>query len=131
MGTIALKATAGGSVQLKADDALTTDEVIVVQDPIGVNQTWQDVTASRVDGVLYTNTTGRPIQVSWSGTGDINGYSTIVIDTTITLFGSQIYANTAFSVLSGIIIPNGSTYKINYTAGINSAVPWSELREVV
>lgn len=28
---------------------------------IGVNQTWQDVTASRTIGVTYTNTTGKPI----------------------------------------------------------------------
>ena len=31
---------------------------------IGVGQTWQDVTASRAAGVTYTNSTGKPIQIS-------------------------------------------------------------------
>ena len=33
---------------------------------IGVGQTWQDVTASRVAGITYTNSTGKPISVSIS-----------------------------------------------------------------
>ena len=29
--------------------------------PIGVGQTWQNVTSSRAIGTIYTNSTGRPI----------------------------------------------------------------------
>ena len=34
---------------------------------IGYGQTWQNVTASRVAGTNYTNTTGRPITVAVNG----------------------------------------------------------------
>ena len=46
-------------------EALTAAQGKVLNDQtFGVGQTWQDVTASRALGTTYTNSTGKPIQVS-------------------------------------------------------------------
>lgn len=39
-----------------------------VSSSFGIGQTWQNMTASRVVGTTYTNTSGRPIMVSVQGT---------------------------------------------------------------
>ena len=84
---------------------------------IGVNQTWQNLTASRAAETIYTNTTGKPIQVAISYNGN-NAYFDIG--------GVEIYMPdyTAFG-FAFFIIPNGTTYRIRNQIGINS---WSELR---
>ena len=54
------------------NQALTAAQGKVLKDSLdttitssfGIGQTWQNMTASRVAGTTYTNTTGRPIQVS-------------------------------------------------------------------
>ena len=85
---------------------------------IGVNQTWQDVTASRSAGVTYANTTGKPIVV-WcrlaTGSTDLFYVGSVVAGVG--------YANTATQITS--IVPNGSTY--SWSSGAN-IVTWSELR---
>ena len=84
---------------------------------LGVDQTWQDMTSSRSIGVVYTNTTGKPIQLlldfvrpsaSWSVNVRING---------VTINGAGGYCP---------VIPNNSTYQV-ITTGISS-VNWRELR---
>lgn len=84
---------------------------------LGVDQTWQDMTSSRSIGVVYTNTTGKPIQLlldfvrpsaSWSVNVRING---------VTISGAGGYCP---------VIPNNSTYQV-ITTGISS-VNWRELR---
>ena len=84
---------------------------------IGVNQTWQNLTASRAAETIYTNTTGKPIQVAISYNGN-NAYFDIG--------GVEIYMPdyNAFG-FAFFIIPNGTTYRIRNQIGINS---WSELR---
>lgn len=81
---------------------------------IGVNQTWQDLTASRASGVTYTNSTGKPIylRIGSSQAGNI------IIDGITT--GST---SSSASSTTSALIPNGSTYLRN---GIFSN--WSELR---
>ena len=86
---------------------------------IGVGQTWQNVIASRVQNVNYTNTTGKPIMVFItiaSGATDANAVQVdgISVGVESSAAGSQ---NT-------FIVPNGSVYIVN-----NAAVAiWSELR---
>lgn len=84
---------------------------------IGVNQTWQNLTASRAAETIYTNTTGKPIQVAINYNGN-NAYFDIG--------GVEIYMPDwdAFGFVF-FIIPNGTTYRIRNQVGINS---WSELR---
>lgn len=45
-----------------------TDTKLNTSLAFGVGQTWQNMTASRVVGTTYTNTSGRPIMVSVQGT---------------------------------------------------------------
>ena len=79
---------------------------------LGVGQTWQDVTASRASGTTYTNTTGKPIMVSfWLQSSSSSTIS-------ITVNGNTSYS-TASANGSGLnsftIVPNGSTYSITFS----------------
>ena len=86
---------------------------------LGVGQTWKDMAASRSLGTVYTNTTGKPIQVvvtcaaSNALTFSIGG--AVVAQAT---YGSSSPANSV-----SLIIPNGVTYSV---AG--SISKWWELR---
>ena len=81
---------------------------------IGDGQTWQNVTASRVSGTVYTNTTGRPIMVQLSFT--TGGVYTVVDGVNLTVSAYH----------SAFIVPAGSTYKITYGSAPNLC--WTELR---
>lgn len=95
------------------------------QKPLGDGQTWQNVTASRVAGTTYTNTTGRAIFVrlvfvsSWPGSRtlyvDGAAVDTQRIDSAIT---------SAMALLA--IIPAGSTYSL--IGGSTGISMWMELR---
>lgn len=87
---------------------------------LGVGQTQQDVTGSRVSGTTYTNSTGKPIHVFINGYFSGGGPFTFEINTVVQ--GSYTYvANGYFSF--SFIIPNGATYKATCTF-----TKWSELR---
>lgn len=101
-----------------------------ISESIGVNQTWQDVSASRALETVYTNTTGKPIMlsvtitVSSSDTG-----AAIIIGSSI--LASRAYGNAvgAYIPMDGIVVPNGSTYKLSkLNAGNPAIMTWSELR---
>ncbi|MCO7614518.1 phage tail protein [Pseudomonas chlororaphis] len=81
---------------------------------LGDGQAWQNVTASRVSGTVYTNTTGRPIMVQLSFT--TGGVYTVVDGVNLTVSAYH----------SAFIVPAGSTYKITY--GSPSNLSWVELR---
>ncbi len=96
---------------------------------IGVGQTWQDVTASRVLGTTYTNSTGKPISievyslmavanVAWGV--HVNGN---FIGGQRTDVWSSNSRNTVFA-----IVPNNSTYSIVASVGSVTIDKWSELR---
>lgn len=88
---------------------------------IGVNQTWQDVTGSRVSGTTYTNSTGKPITVIINFLNGTNTTSFIINGTTVATQAASVYRITPFVA----IIPNGSSYAISGSA---SSITWSELR---
>jgi len=110
---------AGTSVWLLCDGT----NVEILSQEIGVNQTWQDVSGSRSASVVYTNTTGKPIQVNiWtdaisSATADIavDGATRAFSD-----FGSGVIGNS----FATVIVPNNSTYE--YTG--STILEWHELR---
>ncbi|MEN5094518.1 phage tail protein [Pseudomonas protegens] len=83
---------------------------------LGDGQTWQNVTANRVSGTVYTNTTGRPIQVHVA----------------ISSNSSSIYAKVGAIDLSfsayhaAFVVPAGATYTVTLVSPINLC--WSELR---
>lgn len=95
---------------------------------IGVGQSWINVTGSRAFNTTYTNTTGKPIQVSISITIDVgSGGSTTTFQvggTTIcSLQGDVVHQGPSLSA----IIPAGQTYRLN--RGVNAGISvWAELR---
>ena len=93
---------------------------------IGVEQTWQNVTASRVLGTTYTNSTGKPIMVACRLQGTV---ATSLI--TLTIGGVDAVNSTSSAPYAPIncvvgIVPNNTTYSI---ASANQIFPiWTELR---
>ena len=91
---------------------------------IGVNQTWQNLTASRAINTTYTNSTGKPIVISVRGTVAGGGMGvTITVDGSVVLLGSYSASAGAGSGMPGLmVVPVGSTYKADV------ATFWWELR---
>jgi hypothetical protein len=90
--------------------------------PIGVGQTWQSV--SRALNTTYTNSTGKPIQVSATINQPSGSGFAFIIDG-VNVAGDSSLAGS--SAIYGLIVPNGSTYRISATGGANIDV-WAELR---
>lgn len=113
------------------DLAVSSTKLADAAKPIGVSQTWQDVTASRSVGVTYTNTTGRSIVVAYSrdGSGATYTYIYLYIDGSLCVQNS-IYAPGGYSKPLGVIgvIPNGSTYRFDMSTDGGSGDTFRELR---
>ena len=94
---------------------------------IGVGQTWQDVTASRSNNTVYTNSTGRPIMVN------VSAYAPAVANVEVWLYvNGMLVARDASFEASGVlgafvtaIVPDGATYNITNLVG---TLTWVELR---
>lgn len=91
---------------------------------IGVGQTWQDLTASRILGTTYTNSTGKPIEVSaYSNVANVSKQIDMIINGVIV----NTHSITGTAVVWGsMIVPPGATYKISMNG--DSIYKWSELR---
>ncbi|MBT0886291.1 MULTISPECIES: phage tail protein [Acinetobacter] len=87
---------------------------------LGYDQAWQNVKSSRNSGVVYTNTTGKPIQLFICANFDATGK--IEIDG----ISLPIYDQEAYGFIF-VVIPAGSTYKVTV---VNTALlqTWAELR---
>jgi hypothetical protein len=90
---------------------------------LGIGQTWTNVTGSRSLSTTYTNSTGLPIFVAFTGVY-VDGYtSTFLIDGMVVS-----REQTSFSFDTArffMIVPNGSTYQITSTKAMDT---WWELR---
>ena len=98
---------------------------------VGVGQTWQDVTASRVLGTTYTNSTGKPIQIAVTVQASALGNQVTVainINSVLIAYTASGYVTSGFKNSSPIIIPNGATYSITNVDVTSSIIKWSELR---
>ena len=94
---------------------------------LGVEQTWQDLTASRASGVNYTNSTGRPIFVQITGRNAAAQGRAYVDSVPVGGF-TQSSSGTVLSTVS-FVVPNGSTYNISSTVAVTGGDPmWAELR---
>ena len=91
---------------------------------LGAGQTWQNMSGSRSPGVVYTNTTGRPIMVNitFNPTGSTASVSVagVQVGATTTVSGYSNYQTISF------IVPNGNSYQSSNIAG--SINYWAELR---
>ena len=96
---------------------------------IGVEQTWQDVTASRALGATYTNSTGKPLFLGIEGTLGVGNYD-VSVSVNINGYTQRIAVNSSPSgttnVAGTILIPAGATYSVSMT--VASLSKWSELR---
>ena len=95
-------------------------------DSIGVAQTWQDMSGSRVVGTSYQNTTGRPIMVSICtySTARTNFQVSTNNSTWISVGALAGYGNLGDEKSSQVIVPDDHYYKA--TGG--SLRIWAELR---
>lgn len=95
----------------------------------GVNQTWQDVSASRTEGTSYQNTTGVPIQVAVSvfGDGDSTAEWFQASSDNSTWIGLAEGVDNAGKSHSSAVIPNNWYYRI-VSSSSWSVRGWSELR---
>lgn len=105
---------------------ITPDKSASESKPLGVDQTWQDLTASRVKDVVYTNTEGRPIFVSVTVTTGPSNNAQMFVDS-IEVASSYI-PNTSGRHPLIAIVPPGSTYKLATQAGTITVSTWAELR---
>jgi len=114
-----------------ATATLSTDST----NALGYNQTWQNVTGSRVLGTTYTNSTGKPIMLAVTGSSSTAGGGAMDIFINGTFVGRQ-GVNYASSLSSkdfiAIVIPNGATYMCqnsNESVSYNiTLAAWWELR---
>ena len=97
-----------------------------VPDPIGVNQTWQNMAGSRSVGTSYQNTTGRPIMVSICTNAVSRANFQVSTDnsTWITVGALAGYGNIGDEKSSQVIVPDNHYYRA--TGG--SLQIWAELR---
>lgn len=89
-----------------------------------MGQTYQNVTAGRVAGTTYYNTSGKPIFLSvFTGQTTGEGLQLIINGAIVADFNFN--ATTALSTVQGIIPPS-SSYSVNVVTGAIAA--WYELR---
>jgi hypothetical protein len=125
-GTSALQAVApstSGNVLTSNGTTWTS----AVNQAIGVDQTWQNVSGSRVSGTTYTNSTGKPIMIAVSGIS--SGASAVIIgfvNGVDIIAGGTSTGGSAYVAGFSLIIPNGATYAVTF--GNCSPAYWSELR---
>jgi hypothetical protein len=91
---------------------------------IGVGQTWQDVTGSRIAGTTYTNSTGKPIVFFISTINSTSNTLTLIVSgVTVAIQYTTSAGNNTANLQA--IVPNGATYSATSAKSIAS---WVELR---
>ncbi|WP_313395658.1 hypothetical protein [Pseudomonas sp.] len=94
---------------------------------IGVGQTWKNMTGSRALGTTYTNTTGKPIQISvFGGAASAAGVG-YEVASGASMIGQYSTAAGQFLSSPTVIIPAGATYTVNVVNGTAPVLYWREL----
>lgn len=86
-------------------------------DSIGIGQTWQDITASRALGTLYTNISGKPeyFRLKVGNNAGVNNILTITIaGVSTTVIGNGSYQP---NMVEYFIVKNGDSYSASTSAG--------------
>jgi hypothetical protein len=114
-------ASYGTAGQVLVSGGVAANTLWASSQSIGIGQTWQDVTGSRVSGTSYQNTTGRPIMVYIMHTNASLTYCQVSTNnsTWIAVGNSQ-----AANAPNQFIVPDQNYYRI--AAGTFGQ--WSELR---
>ena len=93
---------------------------------LGVGQTWQDVTASRIENTVYYNSTGKSIFVSILCHTTLGSGPTLQVNTGTGYVSSGTSAGAFDTVYT--VVPNGAYYKLISNGGTSTAMTWTELR---
>lgn len=96
--------------------------------PLGVGQTWQDVTGIRAQNTTYSNTTGRPILVNISATVINTASWRLVVGGVVVGTQNGTGASSNAPHFISAVVPPGASYSMNYTVGSGTVAAWSELR---
>ena len=111
-----------------ATQALTAAQGKALNDQaFGIGQTYSDVTASRVSGTTYTNSSTRPIMLSIAvrDSGGA-GAATLYVNSSIAIRLDDLAGGAAGYVQIVAVVPSGQTYKLDATG--NLITFWGELR---
>lgn len=140
MASLTLAGDTSGQITLAAPAVSGTNTITLpavtgtaalTSDVIGVGQTWQNLTGSRVVGTTYTNTTGKAIQllVAIYYAADSNQRTGSFIVAGIIVCSYQVQSNVTgqMNYPTSIIVPAGATYQFT-TPGFISILSWAELR---
>lgn len=96
---------------------------------LGDSQSWQDVKENRANGVVYTNTTGQPIQVAVTVSGattTASGNASFYVDG-VRIFSSSSTAH-SWDMNAVAVVPAGATYKAQWAGTGVILRDWVELR---
>jgi hypothetical protein len=93
--------------------------------PLGVGQTWQNVSASRSFGVTYTNSTGRPILVFCNA---VSSGAAFISESPNGFTGSMAPAVGFPTIFISVLVPAGQTYNLSNQGVVFGPSLWMELR---
>ena len=111
-----------------ATQALTAAQGKALNDQaFGIGQTYSDVTASRVSGTTYTNSSTRLIMLSIAvrDSGGA-GAATLYVNSSIAIRLDDLAGGSSGYVQIVAVVPSGQTYKLDATG--NLITFWGELR---
>ena len=98
-----------------------------VSSSLGVGQTWQDVTAFRVSGTTYTNSSTRSIMLSIAVRDNTSAVGvTLYVNSSIAIRLDDLAPWYAGCIQIVAVVPSGQTYKLDTTG--NHITFWGELR---
>jgi len=119
---------ANGTADVGTSKKYARQDNVHAEGGIGIGQTWQNVTVSRSLGVTYTNATNKPIMLAVTTISNGGGVFATSISINSVVIATQIdyAANAGYQELTTIIVPSGSTYKIDSSAA--TIQTWFELR---
>ena len=131
--------SANGDVTLAPEDGTGSVGVVIPRgniasmaysdgNSIGVGQTWVDEAANRTYGVTYTNSTGKPIEVSVASIviGTSASATAVVDGMSISNVGNNA-GTTQINVGFSFIVPNNSTYSVGIYQSV-TLIFWKELK---
>ena len=123
-GIVKLKNSITGNLSDTAVSEKAAKEYMDKNASIGIGQTWQDVTAQRQYGVVYTNTTGRPIMVYIKTVGGSGVIVSLEVNGIVVATGGYASGNGEDGI--NTIVPPNATYKL--TGNDTGFGEWAELR---
>lgn len=122
----ALGAAATGDAVFTAATAALARAALGVTEPIGTGQTLQNMSASRVSGVTYTNSTGQAICVYISASNSAAVKIQIISDGGLSIAQPDVQPGVVVSF--SFLVRPGGTYSLTATGGTNTIADWKELR---